>query len=155
VFFVTFVVNLRMAIYNKIIVPLDRSYSDPVILGHVRELARVSGASIVLIHVADGFVARNQERLNLRESQEMREDREYLEELVRQFSADGFEASFVLEQGEPARRILEVVKREGCDLIAMATHGHRFIADFLLGSVADRIRHDTDVPVLMVRAQKP
>jgi nucleotide-binding universal stress UspA family protein len=143
-----------MPLYTKILVPLDRSYSDRVILEHVKQLAQLSGASIVLIHVADGFVARNQERLNLRESQEMREDREYLESLVAQFNGEGFATSYVLEQGEPGKRILEVVKREGCDLIAMATHGHRFIADVLLGSVADRVRHDTDVPVLMVRAQK-
>ena len=144
-----------MPLYTKILVPLDRSYSDPVIIEHVKDLARLTGAGIVLIHVADGFVARNQERLNLGESQEMREDREYLEDLVRGFLADGFEATWVLELGEPGKRILDAVKREGCDLIAMATHGHRFIADVVLGSVADRIRHDTDVPVLMVRAQKP
>jgi nucleotide-binding universal stress UspA family protein len=143
-----------MPVYKKILVPLDRSYSDPVILEHVKSLARLTGASIVLIHVADGFVARNQERLNLRESQEMREDREYLENLVAEFIGEGFEATWVLELGEPGKRILEAVKREGCDLIAMATHGHRFIADMVLGSVADRVRHDTDVPVLMVRAQK-
>jgi nucleotide-binding universal stress UspA family protein len=143
-----------MSLYKKILVPLDRSYSDPVILEHVKHLAKLTGASILLIHVADGFVARNQERLNLRESQEMREDREYLESLVAQFTAAGFEAAYLLELGEPGRRILDVVKREGCDLIAMATHGHRFIADVVLGSVADRVRHDTDVPVLMVRAQK-
>jgi len=144
-----------MSLYSKILVPLDRSYSDAVILNHVRELADLTGASIVLIHVADGFVARNQERLNLGESQEMREDREYLEGLVARFSAEGYQAAYILEQGDPGRRILEVVKREGCDLIAMATHGHRFIADVVLGSVADKIRHDTDVPVLMVRAPKP
>jgi len=144
-----------MSLYKKILVPLDISYSDPVILDHVRQLAKLTGASIVLIHVADGFVARNQQNLNLGESQEMRQDREYLESHVAQFIAEGFDATWVLELGEPGKRILEAVRREGCDLIAMATHGHRFIADVVLGSVAEYVRHNTDVPVLMVRAPKP
>ena len=143
-----------MPVYSKILVPLDNSRSDRAILEHIRPLAQLTGASLVLVHVADGFVARNQERLNLGESKEMREDRLYLEQLAAEFEAEGFAVTSILEQGEPATRILATVEREGCDLIAMATHGHKFLADVVLGSVADSIRHRTHVPVLMVRAGK-
>ena len=66
--------------YHKILVPLENTRTDRVILAHVCTLARHCGASVVLIHVADGFAARNLQQLDLRESDEMRRDRQYLDD---------------------------------------------------------------------------
>ena len=137
--------------YRRILVPLENSPYDGAILGHVRELARWSGASVVLIHVADGFAARNAGPLQLRESEEMRRDRAYLDRLCGQLRADGLDADCVLAGGDPSREIVDAAQREGCDLIAMSTHGHRFVKDLLFGSVANEVRHKTLVPVLLVR----
>ena len=65
--------------YTRILVPLEHSDYDDAVVAHVRELATLCSASIVLIHVADGWAARNQHQLALRESDEMKQDREYLE----------------------------------------------------------------------------
>jgi nucleotide-binding universal stress UspA family protein len=105
----------------------------------------------VLIHVADGFAARNVKQLNLRESEEMRSDREYLEQLCTNLERDGLPADCVLAAGDPAAEISEAAEREKCDLIAMSTHGHRFLQDLVRGSVASEVRHITRVPVLLVR----
>ena len=137
--------------YRKILVPLENSPYDAAILEHVRQLAKWCGASIVLIHVADGFAARNADQLELRESEEMRHDRAYLDKLCGDLSRDGMDADCVLAGGDPAREIVEAAAREGCDLIAMSTHGHRFVKDVLFGSVANEVRHNTRVPVLLVR----
>ena len=48
---------------------------------------------------------------------------------------------------------MEIAEREGCDLIAMSTHGHRLLGDLILGSVASEVRHSTDIPVLLVRGK--
>lgn len=138
--------------YERILVPVEHTATDEAIVAHVRPLARMHQAAVVLIHVADGFAARNQRQLNLQESEEMRRDREYIERLAASFVADGFSAEAILATGDPATEIVAAAEREHCDLIAMATHGHRFIGDLIHGSVADAVRHRTMVPVLLVRA---
>jgi nucleotide-binding universal stress UspA family protein len=140
--------------YRRILVPLEHSAADQTILAHVRELARRLGSALVLVHVADGWVARNIRELDLRESEEMREDRAYLEDIVRRLQAEGFDADAVLAAGDPAKEIAAAAEREGCDLIAMATHGHRLLGDVVHGSVATALRHMTRVPILMVRADR-
>lgn len=137
--------------YRRILVPLENSSSDQAILDHVRQLAALCTSSILLIHVADGWAARNLKPLQLRESEEMRADREYLERCCLALSKDGFEAESVLAGGEPAVEIAAAADREGCDLIAMAVHGHKGLQDVIYGTTANKVRHLTAVPVLMVR----
>lgn len=137
--------------YSRILVPLENSPYDEAILAHVRTLADHCGASLLLIHVADGWAARNIDALQLRESEEIRRDREYLDRLSSELNASGIPTEALLASGEPAVEITSAAEREGCDLIAMATHGHRIVADVILGSVASAVRHRSMVPVLMVR----
>ena len=138
--------------YKRILVPLEHSPADETILRHVRVLARRLGSAIVLVHVADGWVARNIKELELRESEEIRDDRTYLENMCARLEAEGFDADAVLAAGDPAKEIAAAAEREGCDLIAMATHGHRLLEDIVKGSTATALRHQTKIPILMVRA---
>lgn len=140
--------------YTRILVPLENSPYDAAIIGHVRKLARFCKASVVLIHVADGWAARNVHQLNLRESEEMRADREYLDRICREMTDEGIPTESVLAGGDPSREIVAAAQREHCDLIAMATHGHRFIQDVMRGSVANDVRHNSTVPVLLVRGDR-
>ena len=137
--------------YKRILVPVENSPYDEAILQHVRGLAKLCGASVVLIHVADGWAARNARQLQLRESEEMRADRVYLEQLSDELERDGIDVDGILAGGEPSREIKQAAEREHCDLIAMSTHGHQFVKDLLFGSVANEVRHITRVPVLLVR----
>ena len=140
--------------YRRILVPLEHSAYDALILEHVRGLARLCGSSLVLMHVADGFAARHQHALALRESEEMQRDRAYLEQCSAELRAEGFDTDSLLAGGDPATEISAAAEREGCDLIAMATHGHKGIQDVIYGTTANTVRHRTMVPVLMVRGPK-
>jgi len=140
--------------YKRILVPLEHSDYDHAIVTHVRELAKMCHASVVLIHVADGWAARNVKQLNLRESEEMRMDREYLEQTCASLEGDGIEADCLLAGGDPGKEIVDAAAREHCDLIAMSTHGHKFLQDIIHGSVANEVRHLSRVPVLMVRGER-
>jgi nucleotide-binding universal stress UspA family protein len=140
--------------YTRILVALEHSPYDVAIVDHVRKLATFCGASLVLMHVADGWAARNVMQLNLRESEEMRMDREYLEQICAVLIADGLQAEAVLAAGDPSKEITAAAAREGCDLIAMSTHGHRFFKDMIYGSVANEVRHRSRVPVLLVRGER-
>jgi nucleotide-binding universal stress UspA family protein len=140
--------------YHTILVPVENRETDQTILRHIRALARLTGAKLMLVHVADGWVARNFEQLKLQESDEMKEDREYLVTLTEELRSEGFVVQAVLAMGEPATEIIKLARTEPVDLIAMTTHGHRLISDLLYGSTADKVRHQVDIPVLLLKVQK-
>jgi nucleotide-binding universal stress UspA family protein len=139
--------------YKRILVAIENSSADRAVLEHIESLARLTGAELLLVHVADGWVARHFNDLELRESEEMKDDRAYLERLCDDMSGKGMACGARLAMGDPATELVKVAEEEGVDLIAMSTHGHRFLQDLLRGSTADRVRHGVTVPVLMVRAK--
>ena len=139
--------------YYTILVPVENSPADPTIIDHIKRLAKLTGARLVLLHVADGWVARNFEQLNLAESEEIQEDRAYLERRADQLRAEGFSVESVLVMGQPPDEIVKYVQSHKVDLIAMSTHGHRLVGDLLHGSTADKVRHLVDVPVLLLKAK--
>jgi len=139
--------------YRHILIPLEHSAADDTILGHIKPLAQLTGAKLLLVHVADGWVARNFNKLNLAESEEMKADRVYLDQRQQQLKAEGFECEALLALGEPSDEIIKLAQSHEVDLIAMTTHGHRFINDILYGATADKVRHAVDVPVLLLKVK--
>ena len=139
--------------YRRILVAVEHSAADRTILDHVSGLARLTGAELLLVHVADGWVARNFDRLNLRESEEMKADRAYLEQLKSELAAKGLPVTTKLAMGDPSDELIRVAAEQKVDLIAMSTHGHRYFSDLIHGTTADRVRHLVKVPVLLLRAQ--
>jgi universal stress protein A len=139
--------------YKRILVAVENSNADRTILTHVSELARLTGAELLLVHVADGWAARNFDQLKLRESEEMRSDRAYLEQIRGDLVARGLTVSTKLAMGDPATELIKTAEEQKVDLIAMSTHGHRFLSDIVLGATADKVRHLVKVPVLLLRAQ--
>ena len=138
--------------YKRVLVAVENSPADRAVIDHVQELARLTGAELLLVHVADGWAARNFYELELRESEEMRDDRAYLERLRHELVDRGFVVDTRLGLGDPATEIARVAAEERVDLIALSTHGHRFLKDLVLGATADRLRHIVQIPVLLVRA---
>lgn len=138
--------------FHRILIPVENTVTDEAILQYIRPIARECRATLVLIHVADGWAARNIGALALRESEEMKADRAYLDRVSATLRGEGFEAEGLLAAGDPAKEIAEAALREKCDLIAMATHGHKGLEDVVRGSVATKLRHITSIPILMVRA---
>jgi nucleotide-binding universal stress UspA family protein len=141
--------------YKRILVAIENSPADRTILDHVARLGRLTGASLLLVHVADGWAARHYDDLQLRESEEMIEDRGYLERLRSELRANGFDVETVLLTGDPARELVKVIRAENVDLVAMATHGHKGVADVIHGSTVNHVRHNVTVPVLLLKAQPP
>lgn len=144
---------MTTAIYRHILVAVEHSPADRTILEHVVRLTAGTDARVLLVHVADGWAARHFDHLNLRESEEIQDDRAYLETLQRELTSRGLVVTTRLAMGDPARELVKVASEEDVDLIAMSTHGHRFLADILHGTTADRVRHSVSVPVLLLRAQ--
>src|SRR3954451_8720344 len=94
--------------YNTILVPVENRETDQTILRHIRSLARLTQAKLMLVHVADGWAARNFERLELQESEEMKQDREYLAALSEELRSEGYEVKALLALGDPATEIIKI-----------------------------------------------
>jgi nucleotide-binding universal stress UspA family protein len=139
--------------YNRILVAVENSPADRTILAHVRSLAALTGAELLLVHVADGFAARHFKDLGLRESEEIRGDRQYLENLASELAAHSIITSTELAMGDPATELIRLSRERNVDLIAMATHGHRLLNDLVRGTTVNRVRHEVKIPVLLLRAR--
>ena len=140
--------------YKLILVAIENSEADATILEHVEGLARLTGARLLLFHVADGWAARNFDELQLRESEEMVEDRAYLERRRSELAGRGFDVEARLGAGDPATEICKLAEQRQVDLVAMATHGHHGVADLIHGQTVDRVRHRLRMPVLLLRAAR-
>jgi nucleotide-binding universal stress UspA family protein len=138
-------------VYKTILVTLDGTPTDQAIIEHIKQLARFTQGRVVLLHVADGWAARFYGPDAV--SPEITEDTAYLERVRKEFESVGISAEAELAYGEPATEIVKWVDRKGCDLVAMSTHGHRLLADVVLGTTATRVRHSVNVPVLLLRAK--
>jgi manganese transport protein len=141
--------------YRKILVALDTTAADQELLPHIAQFAALAHSELLLLHVADGWAARNFDQLSLAESEEMKEDLSYLEDTAARLRADsGLKIETLLALGNPPTKILEVAVNEQCDLIALASHGHRLVGDIIHGSTIEDVRHKARVPLLVVPPRK-
>ena len=138
--------------YHRILVAIENSPADRAILEHVRQLAAHTGSELHLVHVADGWAARNFDQLQLRESEEMKVDRDYLEKVAADLASHGLKVTTELARGDPATELIRLAEERGVDLLAMSTHGHRFLNDLVRGTTVNRVRHLVKIPVLLLRA---
>jgi manganese transport protein len=138
--------------YRKILVALENDKADASLLPHVTELAKIVGAELLLVHVADGWAARNFDQLKLAESDEIKADRAFLESTASKLREKGLRVQTELAMGNPPQEILKTATTQSCDLIAMTSHGHKLIGDLIHGSTIEKVRHNTTIPLLVVRA---
>jgi nucleotide-binding universal stress UspA family protein len=137
--------------YKTILVTVDGTPSDRAIIEHVKLLTKLAGSRVVLLHVADGWAARTYGADAV--SREIAEDTAYLKQVREELQAAGIPTDSELAYGDPAKEIVKWIEQKGCDLVAMSTHGHRFLADIFLGTTASRVQHSISVPVLLLRAK--
>jgi manganese transport protein len=139
--------------FKKILVALDHSKADKSLLPKVKELARLTGAELLLLHVSTGWAAEWRENLNLADTKEMKEDHNVLEKTAQELRNESFQVSTFQGYGEPAHEILALARQRKCDLIAMTTHGHRLISDLIHGTTITKVRHESEIPIFLVKAE--
>src|SRR2546421_154664 len=122
--------------YKTILVTLEATPTDRAIIDHIKALAKQMGSKLVLLHVATGVPARMHGPDAAGE--EIREDSAYLRRVQRELEADGIPTTTQLAYGDPVPEILRWIDANECDLVAMSTHGHQFLADLFFGATASR-----------------
>jgi nucleotide-binding universal stress UspA family protein len=138
--------------YKTILLTLDGTPTDRAIIEHIKQLAKRTQGRVVLLHVADGWAARTFGPDAI--SPEITEDTAYLNQVRSEFQSAGIPADAELAYGDPPKEIVKWVEQKGCDLIAMAGHGHRLFGDLFHGSTITEVRHRTSIPILLVRVKK-
>lgn len=136
-----------MQVYKKILVAMDCSPVDDVIIDHVCALAQQNEAHVWLLHVVHSHTL-DQERV-LRQIAE-----EALNTQRQKLTSQNIETSIIIRSGEPDKQILEQIEASNYDLVAMATHGHSFIGDILFGSVSRSLKHKISIPLLLIGPQR-
>jgi len=138
--------------YKTILVTLDATATDRAIIEHIKKLAAFMKSRVVLLHVATSAVA--QWHGPNAAGEEVEEGQAYLNKVKAEFESVGVAAEAQLAYGTPpARQIVKWVQENDCDLVAMSTHGHRLLADLLLGKTATDVQHNISLPVLLLRAK--
>lgn len=132
-----------MQVYGEILVAMDCSPVDDVIIAHVAALALQNRARVHLIHVVHSHTLDQERALRRMAEEDLSTRCERLKE-------QGIAARTVLRSGEPDDEILKEIEEGDYDLVAMATHGHSYIGDLLFGSVSRTLKHKIRIPLLLI-----
>jgi nucleotide-binding universal stress UspA family protein len=137
--------------YKTILMPLDGTATDRGIIEHIKQLAAILHSHVVVFHVATSVAAQWHGPDAGDEAVEA--SQAYLDKIKGEFEAAGISVEAELAYGDPVREIVKRSRQEGCQLVAMGTHGHRGVADLFLGSTASPVQHSVNVPVLLLRTR--
>ncbi len=148
----------RDDIMARMLVPLDGSRAGEAALPSVEQLARGLGARVVLLQVVAtghlglgyGYVAYTPQQI----AADTALGKEYLEKIASRLQVSGIQTELVLRQGNAAETIIDFADETRADIVAMSTHGRSGIGRFVFGSVAEKVLHGGNGPLLLVRASK-
>jgi len=143
--------------YKKVLIPLDGSPLAECVLGHLITLTKTGNVGeVVLIGVVEippGWAKEGIDFYAVRDSN-IEETKVYLEKVKSDLAKEGIsKVSMEVMVGKPADLISETAKKIGVDLVIIATHGHTGISKWVFGSVADRVVHYSQVPVMVIRPE--
>lgn len=143
--------------YKKILVPLDGSKVAEGVLPHAKSLAYSEGAELILLIVAANpamdFLFSDPGLAEGAVYEQEEKSKAYVAGVENELKAAGFKVSALLRVGSVAETILGVADEIQADVIAMSTHGRTGAARWLLGSIAERVVHNSEIPVLLIRAK--
>ena len=148
----------RRATFKRILTPLDGSETGESSLHDAEALALKTGASMVLLHVIPKPHAVEARLLGPEFANFVKTmhdaGEKYLNRVSNRLSEKGIAVTTRIVSGDPAQQIINVAAHEKADLIAMSTHGRSGIARFVMGSVADKILHASNLPMWLVRPRR-
>jgi manganese transport protein len=139
--------------YRDILVPLDHSNRDPIALSHAAALAKTHAATVHLLHVEEGVTS------NLfgdaAATEEVESGRQYFRAILERLRSEGIAAELHVDYGmRPKAAIVKWAQSHRPDLIVMGAHGHKLFSDLVLGATINAVRHQVDVPILIVRTHR-
>jgi nucleotide-binding universal stress UspA family protein len=147
--------DLQPLEFHRILVPVDESQPSHNSLAVAAGMARASEATVLLAHVAEMSYSQDRDEMLATYGEHTVEDfRKYGEELLKNTAGSetfsGLEVETETLFGDPARSLLDLAERENIDAIVMGSHGRGTWGTMLMGSVSQRVVHESKVPVVIV-----
>jgi manganese transport protein len=136
--------------FERIAVCVDFSPSDSIALSSAIQQGGKS-ATYILIHITETAMAHVMEAET--EDMETAYDRNALDAYAKQLQDGGYTTEVVLGFGNPKMTIPKLIEEKKCDMLVMGAHGHQFLKDLFFGATINSVRHNTKIPVLVVRKQ--
>jgi manganese transport protein len=133
--------------YKKIAVALEFSKKDEKLLLYAIGQAK-KDSSFVLIHVVESVPAKLLEKES--DDLETRTDQEQIDFYATQLKQMGYEATGILGFNRRSREIVRIIKETHADMLVIGAHGHSGIKDWFYGQTIDSVRHELNIPVLVV-----
>jgi manganese transport protein len=141
-------------IYKRILVPLDHTPLDRLAVSHAAAMARLYGAELFLLHVEEGVTSRIYGREASTAETEAGE--QYLERIAQSLRGQGITVEAAISHSpSPTKEIVRYAREVHPDLVIMGAHGHGGLKDLIFGTTIDPVRHNLEVPMLIVRPPKP
>ncbi len=144
--------------YQKVLVPLDGSDLAECTLSHLKSLIKdgsvgeVTLLNVVKIDIPWAELENRQFDLNALREPLFAASKKYLADVESRLSSQGIKVKIEsIEANRPADTITDYAKKNGMDLIVVATHGYTGLKKLMLGSVASGVLHQSSVPVLLIR----
>jgi nucleotide-binding universal stress UspA family protein len=144
--------------FKKILLPLDGSAMSERALAPAEEMAKGSGAEVLLLKVVPSPLGKAPEAGQTEESKAFAESvnrsKEYLDRIATRLGAISVKSRILIPSGEPYAEILAAAHKEDVDCIVMSTHGGTALVRALLGSTAEKVVYTTKRPVFLVKPEK-
>lgn len=146
--------------FKHLLVTLDGSPRAESVIPHAIDIAKSMGAEITLLRIVDaansdwserGAIGKGQASTSIK-STYVDQATAYLDRIAEQLRHGGITAHPIVKQGAPAKQIVATAKEAEADAIVMATHSRRGINRLMFGSVAEEVLHESQLPILLVRA---
>jgi manganese transport protein len=136
--------------YRRILLPLDHTAGDADAIAHAAALAKAHGSALDVLHVEEDVTSVVYGAMA--STAEVESGRDYLTSVVEALRAQGVVAEMHVRYSKsPRDEIVKVARELRPDLIVMGAHGHRGIKDIVLGTTINAVRHELDIPILVVR----
>lgn len=138
--------------FKQILFTTDYSSPSKLALPFAAALARHYGATLHIAHILEPEPFRTvpMDTMLVDEVTEREASTEKMHEFVKDMDATGISTETVLEKGEVAATVSQIIQERNIDLIVLGTHGRGGIARLLMGSVAEQIYRHATCPVLTV-----
>ncbi|HWS15702.1 MAG TPA: universal stress protein [Candidatus Methylomirabilis sp.] len=144
--------------FKKILLPLDGSAMSERAIDPAEEMAKGSGAEVLLLKVVPSPLGKapeaGQAEVSKAFAESVNRSKAYLEKIAFRLGGKSVKSRILVPSGEPYAEILAAAHKEDVDCIVMSTHGGTALARALLGSTAERVVYTTKRPVLLVKPEK-
>lgn len=133
--------------YKKIAITVDFSDLDAKTIAHALPQGDIE-AEFMLIHIVE--TAGSKMMGNKILDYETKRDEENLKIYISKLTENGYKVNYHLGYGEPVKAIPQIVREYNADLLVMGAHGHTGFKDWIFGETVSTVRHNVDIPVLVV-----